>query len=305
MEKKYALFFALFLIGICTTISSCSIFNPPEVIPCYGHIDSIPLIITNASVQGTSANGINCAWVYVDDNPVGAFQLPCTFPVIATTGPHKVEIFAGISENGENETRLKYPFYTAYTSSGVTLTQGAVTKFKLSTNYASWTDIPLLEDFDNDLNPQFSTISSIAESDTSMFIIHKGTNSNVYQGIASGEVYLDGVKHTTYYGFSDTFDLANNGDAIFLELNYKSNSAFGIGINSAYISQFIPPFIYIDTANTWKKLYVNLQPAIQGANVPAENGEDGYRIYFYMQTATAGVPEILYLDNIKLVRYKQ
>src|ERR1700722_15669192 len=146
MEKKYFPYLMLLLLALTGAFTSCSLFSPPAIVPCYGHIDSIPLIITNPN-QGTAANGINCTWVYVDDNPVGAFQLPCTFPMIATTGPHKIIIFAGVENSGEAENRLKYPFYTAYTLNNTTLTQGATVKFKPTVEYAAWAKPYIIEDF--------------------------------------------------------------------------------------------------------------------------------------------------------------
>jgi hypothetical protein len=298
MGKKYFLFYTIFLIGAGASISSCSLFNPPEIIPCYGHIDSIPFIITNSSVQGTSANGINSAWVYVDDNPVGAFQIPSTFPVIATTGQHKIEIVAGVENAGEAGSRLKYPFYTAYVMPGVNLTQGSTTKFKLTTEYASWADIPLLETFDNEITPKFYTVPGIEPSDTSMFIIKKANNPNVYQGISSGEVYLDGAVHVNYYGFSDTFDL-NASNPVFMEMNYKSNCAFTVGMYNVYLQGNPIPVVYIDTSTIWKKMYINLQPTIGSST---SQFHEGYRLYFYMNSS--GTSAQLYLDNIKLLRYK-
>jgi hypothetical protein len=307
MAKNYFLFYILFLLGVCTSISSCSLFNPPEIIPCYGHIDSIPLIIPNPSVQGTASNGINCAWVYVDDNPVGAFQLPSTFPAIAVTGKHSVQIFAGISENGTASTRLKYPFYTPYSVTNVQLTQGAVTKFKLSTEYASWTDFALMENFESDFSgvTAFTTNTSIGATDTTMFPINKTTHPNdVYEGLASGEVDLTGtLTNWQYTGCTDTIKLLNNGNAVFMELNYKSNCVFEVGLYAPFIggTGTSYPVIYIDTSSTWKKMYINLQPTI-GAASPNPNFAF-FNIFIYMTTAQ-GVPAQLYLDNIKVLRYK-
>jgi hypothetical protein len=304
MAKNYFLFFIFFLLVVCTSISSCSLFNPPEIIPCYGHIDSIPLIITNQSVQGTASNGINCAWVYVDDNPVGAFQLPSTFPAIATTGKHKIDIFAGISENGTASTRLKYPFYTPYSVSNVQLTQGAVTKFKLSTEYASWTDFALMENFESDFSgvTTFTTNTSIGTTDTTMFPINKSSHPNdVYEGLASGEVDLTGAANgLKYTGCTDTIKMLNNGNAVFMELNYKSNCVFEVGIYSQYRSQAYP-IIYVDTSSTWRKMYINLQPTIGIAAAPDYDAY--FNIFIYMSTAQ-GTPAQLYLDNVKVLRYK-
>jgi len=252
-------------------------------------------------VQGTSSNGINCAWVYVDDNPVGAFQLPGTFPIIATTGPHAIEIFAGVEENGTAGTRLKYPFYAAYTATSVTLTQGSVTKFKPTTEYASWTDFALMENFESDISgtTAFTTISTISASDTSMFVTKNP--ANVYQGTASGEVYLSGAANSTIYcGFSDTVNLANNGNAIFMELNYKSNCIFEMGVYSLFTG-ITYPVIDIDTSSVWRKMYINLQPTI--GQISANPAVDSFRMFFYMDDVN-GTPVQLYLDNIKVLRYK-
>ena len=302
MEKKYFLYFVFILIGVSSLFSSCSLFNPPEVIPCYGHIDSIPLIITNPSTQGTSANGINCAWVYVDDNPVGAFQLPCTFPMIATTGSHLVTIFAGVNDNGAYETRIKFPFYLSYVLSGITLTQGQVTKFKPTTKYAPWTNIAEIIDFEN---PFISLIKDTIKAygcDTNLFVISK-PNPNVYQGNGSGEVYIDQL-HNMYIGFTDTFNIPNNGNAVFLEFNYKATTAFTVGMTvDNYNGTARPPLVVFDTATIWKKEYVNLQTTISQYT----SYDNVYSVYFQFSISTTGTNKIpnaqLYLDNIKVDRY--
>lgn len=299
MEKNYFLFTMFLLGGLCISVSSCSLFNPPVVIPCYGHIDSIPLIIKNSSVQGTSANAINTAWVYVDDNPVGAFQLPSTFPIIAVTGQHKVTIFAGVKDDGEAGNRIKYPFYTSYMIANTTLTQGSITNFKPVTSYAAWTKIPLLEDFDYDIYPQFHKVQDINVADTDMFII-KTPDPNVYQGSASGEVCVD-ISHPHYRGVTDTFNIPNNGDAVFMELNYKTNSAFTVGMYSQYSSRYIP-VLYIDTSSAWKKMYINLQPTVAQYQIPIPGY--GYELYIEFDYNSGGPAEQqLFLDNIKLERY--
>jgi hypothetical protein len=305
MEKKYFLYFLLFIGGLCPFLASCSLFNPPVVVPCYGHIDSIPLIITNTAKQGTSSNGINSVWVYLDDNPVGAFQMPVTFPMIATTGSHIITIFAGVSDYGDQGNRLKYPFYSSY-SITTKLTQGAVTTFKPTTSYTSYAQFGNNNDnFDAELQPSIvstgTVVAAIAHSDTSMFII-KSPNPNVFQGTGSGEVYLDGVTHQNYCGvMQDSIYIPTSeaSNPVFLEINYKSNCVFGVGMYNTYTST--PTLIlYVDTTNTWKKMYINLQPTISGSPTLAPP-YGGYYIYFQM-TNTSGTPTEFYIDNVKLVR---
>src|SRR3989337_3990814 len=83
--------------------------NKEEPIPSYIHIDAINLS-TNYTIEGSSSNKILNAWIYIDDQSVGAFELPCTVPVLAV-GSHEIKIQAGIKENGIDATRIYYPFY--------------------------------------------------------------------------------------------------------------------------------------------------------------------------------------------------
>lgn len=299
MVKKYYLILILLLCWLSGSLSSCSLFNPPAIVPCYGHIDSIPLVITNYT-QGTSANGINTAWVYLDDNPVGVFQLPCTFPMIAATGPHLITIFGGIEDAGEADNRLKYPFYSAYVLNNCQLTQGATVNFKPKVNYASWAHVNIIEDFEGSqviTNITNGSTYNYGQCDTSMFVVNS-PKSNVYQGNGSGEVFLNSA-HPNYFGVTDTFNIPNNGNAVFLEMNYKCSNTFTVGMINLYNSPATEPqVVYVDTSSTWKKMYINLQPTV--AEYPSNAG---YRIYFNVSLDNGNTVGQVFFDNIKLVRY--
>src|SRR5271170_6896111 len=94
-------------------ISSCNTFDPPLVMPIYGHIDSIHFTVPADSIGtlGSPSSNIQYAWVYMDDNPVGAFQLPCTFPMVASNGVHNIKIYPGVIPAGQTSPAAIYPFY--------------------------------------------------------------------------------------------------------------------------------------------------------------------------------------------------
>ena len=79
----------LFLIMIC--ILSCNKEESTEV-PSYLKIDNILL-------DDNSTHNITDAWIYIDDNLQGVYELPAHFPLLVT-GKHKLRIKAGIKENG-------------------------------------------------------------------------------------------------------------------------------------------------------------------------------------------------------------
>src|ERR1035437_8225163 len=102
-------------IGVIVTISSCSLFNPGNPIPAYIHIDKIGVKVNSDGSQGSRSNKISDAWVYIDEQLIGCFELPATFPVLYE-GKHEIKIRPGIKVNGIAATRTPYPFYTIYDS---------------------------------------------------------------------------------------------------------------------------------------------------------------------------------------------
>ena len=92
--------------------NSCSKDELEATIPSYISIDKFT-ISTNYSTQGTSSSNITDAWVYIDNDLVGIFELPAKFPVLKE-GNVKIDVYPGIKENGISERRSKYIFYNAY-----------------------------------------------------------------------------------------------------------------------------------------------------------------------------------------------
>ena len=92
------------LIYILTTLlalnlTSCQKFEGDQTIPAYVRIDTV-LFTADYVTQGSSTHKITDAWVYVDDQLIGVYELPSTFPVLAS-GKHKLEIRVGIKLNVE------------------------------------------------------------------------------------------------------------------------------------------------------------------------------------------------------------
>ncbi|MES2398217.1 MAG: hypothetical protein V4549_19535, partial [Bacteroidota bacterium] len=110
MTYNYKLLFLS--IFIVTTFISCELYNPAEPIPAYIRIDKIDLATIPG--QGTDSHKITDAWVYIDEQLIGCFELPATFPVLYE-GSHQVKIAPGIKVNGIAATRSPYPFFNPNT----------------------------------------------------------------------------------------------------------------------------------------------------------------------------------------------
>src|SRR5689334_16065814 len=86
------------------SLLSCEIINPEEDIPSYVRAESISLVADSAT-QGSSASRITDVWLYVDDQPLGVYEMPVSIPVLAE-GKHALAIRAGVIVNGIASTRI-------------------------------------------------------------------------------------------------------------------------------------------------------------------------------------------------------
>jgi hypothetical protein len=288
MVKKYSFLVQLFfLVGMVTLLGSCSLFNPTEPIPSYISIDKIDL--TTEPAEGTDSHKITDAWVYIDDQFVGCYELPCKFPVLFT-GVHNVMVRAGIKVNGIAAIRSPYPFYASYKQT-VDLKAGAVTEMSPAVTYISTATFQFMEDFEL----AGVIIDTSATSDTTFQRIYI-PNANVFEGNSSGVAYLDHQNTFFECVSSQAYSLPKSGRDVFLEFNYKSNHEFIVGI----IAQ--PPY-YLKTASLtynasadWNKTYLYLTPAVSGSPSALL-----FKVFIGMQNTSGADGVELYLDNIKLV----
>jgi len=281
--------FSLFLLSILILFSSCEIINPEEDIPSYINIKSVELK-NNPDSFGTGSHKITDAWIYVDDELIGAFELPARVPVLKS-GEKKLLIRAGIKLNGIAATRVSYPFFTNY-EIPVDLSEKNVTEIQPVFRYNSTVKLPLNENFESNS----LLFEETSKSDT---VLKKTTDpQNVFEGTTSGAIFLDADK-PTYEGRSfDMFTLPKGGNPVFVELNYKCNNVFVVGI-IAYTSTYevTKPVIIINPTNgVWNKIYINLTTAVS-----EEVNAFKFRLLLHSTKADdVSNPEI-YLDNIKLI----
>ncbi len=289
MRPHRSLFFSIAWTLLCITfaLSACKTFDREEPIPCYIHIDKINLQVTSSS-QGSGSQGITDAWVYVDGKLIGAFEMPCTFPVLTTEGSHEVTVRGGIKMSGQTNIRIEYPFYDFYTTTA-TLLPGKITTISPTVQYLSATQFSFIEDFES-----VGTLFCPSNSDTTLNPI-SSPPADVFEGSKSGAAFVDASRSVFEVKTCSTYTFASNS-FVYLELNYKCTNEFSIGIiaNSQPLNATV---VLAPTGGTWKKVYVNLSDDIQ--LVPNQN----YAIYIHMLKASDVPVGELYLDNIKLVHF--
>lgn len=288
----YSLFFALFL------MTGCDKFEGDQSIPSYIRIDSIGVKITS-SIQGTASASLTDAWVYVDDQLIGCFELPAVIPVLAE-GKCNVKVYPGFKINGMNNTRAPHPMFnyfsftkTLYPDSTISLTNQLINgKQTLLTTYKEACTFKWMESF---ADPSLS-IDSVKTSETGIGLTPDGY-ADVFEGQFSGRIYMPDT--VTYFLGTNNEDLTlpKLGRAVILELNYKTNIDVTIGMYATSTSQTVmQPLLVLSPTSTWKKIYVNLSPYVS-----SQSSAISYKIFFgVIRDESSSAGEIL-LDNIKLV----
>lgn len=288
--RRYTTYF--FLAFIPVLILSCEKFKGDQEIPAYITIDSLYLS-TSYPTQGSASASIVDAWVYLDDNLVGAFQLPARFPVLAR-GIHDLKLLPGIKVNGIAATRMAYPFFASIELS-VDLAELDTSVVGIQkTTYISTTVFDLIEGFDG-ITIAFDTTK---RSEAALLLTEPG-DSLTFEGNHSGMISMDTV--------NQFFECVNDKDfdipyaPVFLEMNFRTNNVFVVGVYLYGISaiQQVPIIYLTPTGNEWKKIYINLTNTLN-----AYPDMQKFRVFISAIQSTAVSNALILMDNIKVVTRK-
>ena len=275
-------------------MSGCYKFKGDETIPAYISIDKVS-VSTYYPEEGTDSEAIVDVWVYLDDGLLGVYELPATIPVLAS-GKHKLELRPGIKLNGISSTRVPYPFYKPIIFEDFDFIPGTPTQplGTITTSYYSDTKFAWLEDFE---------ISNISIEDYNDTIIERTEPEN--NPIAflspnsrySGEISLT-TERSQWTGISyNSFDVETAGTIIILELNFKTNNFFQVGL--LIRDQFSleeKDLLILNHTEEWKKIYINL-----GSNLSLYPKAYDYKIIFRSGLESGSTSAKVLLDNIKIV----
>jgi hypothetical protein len=298
--KQYYTLFLSGLIYLSVLFSGCNLYNPAEPVPSYIHIEKIS--VTTTSEQGSNSSNITDAWIYIDEKLIGCFELPATIPVLYE-GTHQVSIKAGIKINGIAATRGPYPFYERFTQS-VSLTRGSITDISPAVTYTddlNWDPTVIWqENFENSGGITIDPSPTPHDTNLVQYTIPPGTDpSLVFEGTGSGLVYVTPDKPLFECISSTSYFLPRGDSPVFLELNYKCNYTFVIGLFAHSSNGTVKnKVLNINSSTDWKKIYIYLSPVIASSG----NASD-FSIFLGMLNNTNTSGAYLAIDNIKVVHY--
>ncbi len=295
---KKLLFTVSVLLLTFTVFLSCEKFEGSQTIPSYIRVDTFKLINNSQLELGYISHNITDVWVYVDDQIIGAFELPALRIPVLHEGIHKLTLVPGIKYNGISGTRGPYPFLEPDIDTGFVFyidsirTVNPVVKYYNST-YAAW-----LEDFDDASN----SLQPTPNSDTSLQFLSYEPPDLLF-GNASGIGYLNAdypvLEVASYNEEVPGIKLPGTSPPIFLEMQYNTDVQLVVGLfiieTGVQITQH-PILVINPSGGVWKKIYVNMTPTV------SDNFNADYFNVFIRAEKTAGLDSpLIKIDNLKLL----
>ena len=284
---------------VLSTFSSC---DTEEQIPSYVYIPGLDL--ETDAIQGSNSHDIVNVWVYCDRILIGVFELPVRVPILES-GDHTITVVPGIKKNGLFNKRVTYPFYTPFEEK-LDLIPSAIDTILPIVNYRNNITFSWLEDFeDNAISLEKSGSNTTTDSmfitqDSQQVFSHDG-EENKY----SGQVNIPSEFQIFENATVQLYDLPRKGVDVYLELNFKCNTEFTVGVYpvTGNFINGVPIVNFYSTVDDkgemqWKKAYVSLKEDI---NNPEYAGAS-FRVFFNAQTNGSGEKQ-LFFDNIKLIHF--
>lgn len=270
--------------------SACDIINPDEPIPAFVKIDGFDY----DAQGGSSSTNLTNAWVIVNQDFLGAFEMPKVFPVLAE-GNTEFIIDPGININGIASTPGIYPMYERFATS-VDLIPGDTVTIVPETGYKS--DVRVL--FEETFN---QGVSRFSELDV--------TTIDPNEGAASGYIQLNKDDLPSVASASDLleeFPAQNQGFVAYLEMDYKADVPLFVGLTGYDVQNnvvFTELTYGLNAKDEWNKVYFDFTEVFNllnqsntaryeiriSAQIPLNNGE------FILENAEIRV------DNIKLLAF--
>ena len=283
-----------YLISLFFLLSACVKNNPD---PAWLQVNEWT-ISTNPSLslaEGELTENISDAWVYINDELIGVFQVPFKIPILKE-GNATFKIYPAIKNNGISATKKIYPFLKEYVING-TLVKNQVFTVNPTTQYKDNLDF-WIEDFED------ASFSITDDPNTSAANMNTANdNLQWFNGNAYGKVVLNSIDSTWIAFTSEPYMVLPKGQECYLEIDYKVTNNLTTGLIYVTSSSTVNNVnIRLNAQNpdvaVWKKIYIDLRELI--GNSPSGS--------IFSQSFIASLDEgntegIILIDNIKVIHF--
>lgn len=260
-----------------------------EPIPAYLHVEGATLSAVYAT-QGSSSEKIQDIWVFANQQLIGVNEMPATFPVLEE-GPKEIVLRPGVLSNGQFDVHIVYPFYTEFRTTN-TFVAAEIDSFLPAFTYNANARFAFIEGFDG-----VGTLLG-ADLDNNPATNVAITTETAMEG-PLGKIFVNTANPVCRAGTSQRFPLPTDNQPVFLELNYRCDIPFTVGITAHGGAAFenIDKLTLVAKGD-WNKVYVEFTPEVSLYDA-AE-----YSIYFTAILPNGSTEGNVWLDNIKLVYFE-
>lgn len=251
---------------------------------------------------GVLSSNFSDAWIYMDGDLVGVFELPVKLPIIKD-GAHTFKLYPAVQNNGISATKKIYPFVEPYEVI-VDLVQNEVATINPNTRYYSNVEF-WIEDFED-------ASIRITDGPSSLVQLEKVSGSPIatpeLNGNSFGRISLT---TSNYIWIAST--IANNngqlnmnlprGQEVYLEIDYHNTNELTTGVLAINTDGTTTDNRNIrlnpQTENVkWKKIYIDLREIVS-ASVNASYFEFSFQSILDSGDSSGEVN----IDNIKAVYF--
>ena len=224
----------LLFIPLAFLLSTC-IKNNPD--PAWLEVNDWTLM-ANANyfgAEGALTENLTEAWVYVNDDLIGVFEVPFKIPILKS-GAVDIKVFPAIKNNGISATKKVYPFLGTYQINAVlvaneTLTISPTTKYKDNLSFT-------IEDFEdintNIVNDPNTSAASFSLSNNNL----QWFNGNFYAKVALN------ATDSTWIAYTNWASYIPKGIEVYLEIDYRNSNSVTTGLLAISPSGTLPNTIF-------------------------------------------------------------
>ena len=257
----------------------------------------------SVNATGVLTSNISDAWVFMDGELVGVFEVPFKVPIL-DKGNHTITIYPTVKNNGISATKKIYPFLEPY-EINVDLVQNETVSINPVTRYYAGVKF-WIEDFED-------SVVEIADGPSSSVTLERTNDPSVLNSAINegyyGRIQLnssnDNWVGSTIANSSGTLEMnLPRGQEVYLEIDYHNTNQLVTGVLAINSAGFPTDNVHVrlnaqeDTEVVWKKIYIDLREIVS-ASTSAQYFEFSFKALLDAGDITGEVN----IDNIKAVYF--
>lgn len=294
----------VFVLSVGIMLTGCDLFNPEEELPIYVSIED-PLVEIRAQPSLFSAAGIKDAWVFLQNEQIGVFEMPVVVPVLPNESGTTLRIGGGVFETGLSGFRLEYPFWDDVNLSldGALPLDTVVVRPRF--RYFP-RDTSLVYAYEAGFEGGSTNIESLTP--TSNHTTIQVSTEDKFVGLQSGKVNFTSTRFQ-FEGVSPLLSLPQTGfNDIWCEVSYRNDIPFtvlmvGLAPGSP-IEVELPTNVVFSSPNEWNTAYIHLNDLARSLPAGAV-----FKLIFRASSLEAGTSSgrngFLFLDHIRLIHFSE